>query len=110
MNSTDMETEQASLKEQIWQIIASIPKGCVATYGQIARISGHPGHSRYVGTTLKNLPHDTKIPWFRVINAKGELSFTSDTEAYARQREKLESEGLVFKNNKLSLKVYQWKL
>lgn len=102
--------EEASLKEQIWQIIASIPAGNVATYGQIARLAGYPSHSRYVGTTLKNLPHDTKIPWFRVINAKGELSLPAGTEGYLKQKGRLESEGITFTNHKISLRTYQWKL
>lgn len=59
----------------IWQLVASIPKGNVATYGQLAIMAGYPNHARYVGTILKNLPNDSTLPWHRVVNAKGELSF-----------------------------------
>jgi methylated-DNA-protein-cysteine methyltransferase related protein len=102
--------QASSLKEEIWQIVAAIPKGKVATYGQIARLAGFPNHSRYVGSTLKSLPKGTKLPWFRVINAKGESSFPVASEGFKRQKGYLESEGVIFKSNRLSLKSYQWRL
>ncbi len=96
------------LNEIIWQVVASIPNGKVATYGQIARICGFPNHARYVGTTLKNLPKDTTLPWHRVVNAKGKISFPQGSDAYNRQKSLLESEGVIFNNTKLSLNIYGW--
>ena len=55
------------LNEIIWQVVASIPYGTVATYGQVAQLAGLPGYARYVGATLKQLPKDTLLPWHRVI-------------------------------------------
>ena len=97
------------LNEIIWQVVASIPNGKVATYGQIARICGFPNHARYVGATLKKLPKDTTLPWYRVISAKGEISFSQGSDAYKRQKTLLESEGVIFNNTKLSLSVYGWR-
>lgn len=100
--------QASSLREEIWQIIFAIPSGKVATYGQIAKMAGFPNHARFVGTTLKNLPKDTKLPWFRVVNAKGELSFAVGSEGFKRQKVLLENEKVIFKGNKFSLNLYQW--
>lgn len=96
------------MNEIIWQVLASIPKGKVASYGHIAKLCGYPGHARYVGHTLKQLPEDTGLPWHRVINSKGQISFAKGTDAYQRQRTRLEQEGIVFKGDKISLKRFQW--
>ena len=98
----------AFLKHIIWQIVASIPEGKVATYGQVASLAGYPKHARLVGSTMKALPVDTDIPWHRVMNTKGMLSFPIGSEAFLRQKKRLEKEGVVFQNNKISLKSFQW--
>lgn len=100
--------QTSSLREEIWQIVAAIPKGSVATYGQIARLAGYPAHARYVGTTLKNLPKGTRLPWYRVVNSKGELSFPVQSASWIRQKEQLEAEGVVFVGKRFRLKTYQW--
>ena len=97
---------QIDIREIIWQIVASIPKGKVATYGQVAKAAGYPSHARFVGATLKKLPKDTSLPWHRVINSQGKISFAEDSDAYKRQQQRLESEGVVFLNRKVSLKHY----
>lgn len=100
--------DKLQLNEIIWQIVASIPQGQVATYGQIARLAGFPNHARYVGATLRNLPSGSTLPWYRVINAKGEISFPLNSEAYQRQKRLLESDGIIFNDMKVSLKRYIW--
>ncbi len=102
-----MSTDNIAINEIIWQIVAAIPRGSVATYGDIAKLAGYPNHARYVGTTLKNLPAESTLPWHRVVNAKGELSFAKDSEHYQKQRPLLESEGVTFKSFKLRLKTYR---
>jgi methylated-DNA-protein-cysteine methyltransferase-like protein len=96
------------LNEMIWQVLASIPKGKVATYGQIAKLCGYPGYARYVGHTLKQLPQGTALPWHRVINAKGQISFPKESDAYQILRTRLEQEGIAFDGEKISLNRYQW--
>lgn len=98
----------AQLNEIIWQVVALIPKGKVATYVQIAKLCGYPGYARYVGHTLKQLPQGTTLPWHRVINAKGQISFPKESDAYRIQRTRLEQEGIAFDGEKISLKRYQW--
>tara|TARA_R110002049_G_scaffold95572_5_gene234756 strand:+ start:2089 stop:2406 length:318 start_codon:yes stop_codon:yes gene_type:complete len=101
-----MPIDKPDINEIIWQIVASIPKGSVASYGQIAKLAGYPNHARYVGATLKKLPADSALPWHRVVNGKGELSFLLDSEQYQKQKALLEAEGIEFKSLKISLKIY----
>jgi methylated-DNA-protein-cysteine methyltransferase-like protein len=100
--------QEASLREDIWQVVATIPRGKVATYGQIARLCGHPSHARYVGTTMKNLPKGTKLPWHRVLRSDGALAFPVASAPYKKQKELLEREKVVFRNYKVPLKQYRW--
>lgn len=95
-------------QEKIWQIVHQIPKGSVLSYGQVARLATLPGYARYVGYVLKNLPKGTKIPWYRVVNSQGRLSFPRDSIQYQTQKKRLETEGVVFVNGKFSLSRYQW--
>lgn len=97
-----------NLDEMIWQVVADIPIGKVMTYGQIARQCGYPGYARYVGNILKKLPGDSALPWHRVINAKGEISFPPDSEAYKRQKFLLEREAIQFHGKHIRLSVYRW--
>lgn len=91
-------------KERIWTIVAAIPKGKVATYGQIAGLAGLPRHARLVGRTLSQLPSGSKLPWHRVINSQGRITNPNP----ARQRERLEAEGITLVGGKVRLKDYQW--
>lgn len=92
---------------QIFAVIHQIPHGKVSTYGEIARMAGYPGYARHVGKALGNLPKDSKLPWFRVINSKGEISLTGPD--WDRQRERLVAEGIaVSAEGKISLKKYKW--
>lgn len=97
-----------SNKEKIWQVVNQIPAGRVATYGQVARMAELPGHARYVGYTMKMLPTGTKLPWHRVVNSRGKLSFPVDSSQYQSQKQKLEAEGVVFIKGRFSLRKYQW--
>lgn len=102
-----METD-LTIRESIWQVVAMIPTGKVATYGQVARLAGYPNHARLVGNTLHKLPRDTKLPWHRVINAQGKSSFPEDSRAFKVQRELLEAEGVEFFNSKIAFNKFGW--
>lgn len=99
---------EQQLREMVWQTVAMIPQGKVATYGQIARLCGYPGHARGVGHILKKLPAETSLPWHRVINAKGEIALPVGSEAERLQRQRLASEGVHFDKGKVRLRIYQW--
>ena len=95
-------------QERIWQIVYQIPAGRVASYGQIATLAGLPGRARQVGTVLKNLPKPTTLPWHRVCNSQGRLSLPEDSASYREQKDRLESEGIVFVGRRIALARYGW--
>lgn len=96
--------------ERIYAAVGQIPRGRVATYGQIARIAGIPGHARQVGYALNALPESRSIPWHRVVNAKGEISARSEPGFEKVQRALLEREGVKFDDNgRVSFRRFRWK-
>lgn len=95
-------------REKIWQIVHQIPPGKVASYGQVAKLADLPGYARYVGYAMKKLPAGTKLPWHRVVNSQGRLSFPKDSREYQTQKKRLESEGVVFINGRFPMKKYGW--
>jgi methylated-DNA-protein-cysteine methyltransferase-like protein len=103
-----MDTPSPTNKEKIWQLVYQIPKGKVSSYGQVARLAGLPGYARYVGQVMKDLPQGTKLPWHRVANSQGKLSFPRDSHQYQTQKHRLEAEGVVFVNGRFSLKKFGW--
>ena len=95
-------------KEKIWRVVHQIPTGRVASYGQVAKLAGLLGYARYVGYTMKHLPAGTKLPWFRVVNSKGSISFKKGTTQYLLQKSLLEKEGIVFIKGRCSLRKFEW--
>ena len=94
---------------QIYSVVRQIPRGRVATYGQIARLAGMPGHARQVGYALNALPDGLDIPWHRVINAGGGISTRFNPLDEDIQRGLLEEEGVEFNlSRRLSLARYRW--
>ena len=94
---------------RIYAVVRRIPEGRVATYGQVAKLAGFPGHARMVGYALSALD-DESIPWQRVINARGEVSTRSVPGAEETQRTLLEDEGICFDlRGRISLARYQWR-
>ena len=81
---------------RIYAVVRRIPRGRVATYGQVAALAGLPGHARQVGYALHALPRGTRLPWHRVINAKGEVSRRRRPGDELSQRLLLEREGVRF--------------
>ena len=94
---------------EFYGIIQLIPKGKVATYGQIAKLAALPKHARHVGFALKNMADDTVVPWHRVINSQGTISLSKE-DGFGEniQIVKLQSEGVVVLNGKVNLKLFQW--
>jgi methylated-DNA-protein-cysteine methyltransferase-like protein len=90
--------------------VRRIPKGRVATYGQIACLAGIPRQPRQVGYALAALRDDHPVPWHRVINSKGEISQRSGSGFEELQRILLESEGVVFDaKGRISLSRFRWR-
>ena len=108
--SVDPVTKAASKTyPRIYAVVRQIPRGRVATYGQVAKLAGFPGHPRMVGYALSALD-DESVPWQRVINARGEVSARSVPGAEEAQRTLLEDEGISFDlQRRVSLARYQWR-
>lgn len=105
-----MRTNNARSYDHIYAVVKRIPKGRVATYGQVAALAGLAGHARQVGYALNALPENQRVPWHRVINAKGEISLRAVDGGQAEQQQRLEAEGIVFDpRGRVSLKQFQWK-
>ena len=99
---------QPDLYGKIWNSVRRIPKGRVATYGEIARLCGFPRHARLVGYALHNLPLGSDIPWQRVVNAQGMISLPKQNGHYQKQKTLLENEGVVFLKGRINLSTYGW--
>ncbi len=90
----------------VWKVVQDIPAGHVLTYGEVARLSGAPRFARRVGQAMRWAPRDLDLPWHRVINAQGKISFPSDSNAYREQKRRLEDEGVVLVKGRIDLKRY----
>jgi methylated-DNA-protein-cysteine methyltransferase-like protein len=94
---------------KIYAVVRRIPRGRVATYGQIAELAGLGGHARQVGYALHALRLND-VPWHRVVNAFGEISPRSGSDSHELQRHLLEAEGVEFEaNGRISLTRYRWR-
>ncbi len=102
-------TDNASDHERIWQVVAMIPAGRVATYGQVAELAGLPGRARLVGRVMSQLPAGSRIPWHRVVNAAGRLSLPAGSRGYREQRRRLVAEGVMLRGGKLALGRFRWR-
>ena len=80
-------------KSRIYAVVAQIPPGSTMSYGEVAKRAGLPGYARYVGKVLGDLPSDSELPWHRVINARGRLSFPVGSPQYRKQYQRLKDEG-----------------
>lgn len=85
-----------SVFEQIYEVVKKIPKGRVATYGQVAMLAGNPRWARVVGYALHNNPLPGVIPCHRVVNREGRVATNFAFGGGATQRELLEKEGIIF--------------
>ena len=90
-----------SLNDKVYEFVKNIPRGKVATYGQIALHLGNRNFARVVGNILHDNPEPEHIPCHRVVNAQGRLSSAYAFGGIEAQRRLLESEGVVFKNNQV---------
>jgi methylated-DNA-protein-cysteine methyltransferase-like protein len=94
---------------RIYRVVRRIPRGRVATYGQVAELAGFPRHARMVGYALHALEDDA-IPWQRVINARGQISPRAWPGAEVAQRRLLEEEGVRFdRDGRIELTRFVWR-
>ena len=98
--------------ERIYAVVRRIPRGRVATYGQVAALAGLPRHARLVGYALHALPTGSALPWHRVINAQGMISLRrSGPGGDVLQRVRLEEEGVEFDaRGRVRLSRFGWRV
>ncbi|MGB5135532.1 MAG: MGMT family protein [Prochlorococcaceae cyanobacterium] len=105
-----MPRPQASFDQCVYAAVALVPRGRLATYGQIAELIGAYGCARQVGWALRRLALPSPVPWHRVVNAQGRISFTPSREGSDWiQRQLLLEEGIaVDEAGRLALRRYLW--
>lgn len=107
-NGGDADSRHA-FREAVIQIVARIPEGRLATYGQVAALAGHPRRPRQVGMILKGLPEDTPLPWHRVVNARGYVPSRGRWWGARVQIDRLRQEGIpVTEDGTLDLPRFAW--
>ena len=91
--------------EAIWQVVASIPRGRVSTYGAVALAAGLPGRARLAGRALREAPGDLNLPWHRVLGAGGRIALPEGSGAYREQARRLRAEGVAVRNGRVDRAV-----
>lgn len=93
---------------RVYDVVRQVPAGRVTTYGDVATVLGCPQVARHVGWALAALKDDDDVPWHRVINAQGAISYRGDTGRGVLQRTLLEQEGVVFDaRGRVALKTWR---
>ncbi len=96
-------------KNKVYQLTRFIPKGKVATYGQLARLTGKPKAARAVGSFMKNNPDAPTTPCHRVVAIDGKLTGYSGVGEIPQKKKMLLDEGVCFKNSRVDLSLSRWK-
>ena len=92
----------------IWNVVAAIPRGRVASYGQVAELAGIGRGARMVGWALGQAPDRAALPWHRVLNAQGKISIPAGSRSRAEQIRRLTDEGIVVNDGKVEMRRYRW--
>jgi methylated-DNA-protein-cysteine methyltransferase related protein len=105
-----MSVPDTAFRAEVLRMVARIPFGCVATYGQIAAMAGFPRRPRQVGMILKGLPEGTELPWHRVVNSQGYVPSKGRWWGAMVQIQRLREEGIaVDDEGNLDLTRCQWR-
>lgn len=95
-------------KQLVYEYLRAIPRGKVVTYGQIAEFLGNRNLARTVGNILHENPDGDRYPCYKVVDARGNIAEKYAFGGGARQKLRLEADGIIVNNNRVDLKVYQW--
>ena len=96
----------ARFHRAVYQLVDEIPRGEVATYGQLAALLGWPRAARAVGHAMRHCP--PAVPWHRVVNASGGISLRANVGGMMTQRVLLEQEGVAVRRGKIALARHRW--
>jgi methylated-DNA-protein-cysteine methyltransferase-like protein len=92
---------------RVWAVVRRIPRGKVASYGQVARTAGFPGAARQVAWALRGAPGAAGLPWHRVLGAGGKILLPG--AAGMEQRLRLQAEGVTFAGARVRLDRHEWR-
>jgi O-6-methylguanine DNA methyltransferase len=98
-----------TFSERVYAVVAKIPKGKVATYGQVAKLAGSPQASRAVGMCMRNNKDTKKVPCHRVVGSAGALTGYAYGSGIITKKKMLEQEGVSFRGQKVDLTTSLWK-
>ena len=105
-------TLDSSFTERVYDIVRRVPRGRIVSYGGVAALLGQPRAARGVGTALRNLPLETDVPWWRVVNRNAEITIRGkpgEPDAHRVQHRLLMKEGIRFDDRgRASWKKYGW--
>jgi methylated-DNA-protein-cysteine methyltransferase related protein len=87
--------------EALWHVIATIPRGQVSSYGDVARAAGLPGRARQTAYALRMAPQELNLPWHRVLGAGGRIVFPPTSADFREQARRLRAEGVSVKNGRV---------
>ena len=93
-------------KQKVYDLLTTIPHGCVVTYGRLAEMLGNPRLARAVGNALHHNPDGDRYPCYKVVNGKGELSYAYAFGGIEAQKSRLEAEGIAVVDGKVDLGRY----
>lgn len=98
-----------NFQHKVYTLIRKIPKGKVATYGQVAKLVGNPGAARAVGMCMKVNPNAPTTPCHRIVASDGKLTGYSASGGITKKKSMLLSEGVFFKGDRVDLTRSLWK-
>jgi methylated-DNA-protein-cysteine methyltransferase-like protein len=99
----------ADFATRVYRLVRKCPRGKIVSYGGVAAMLGQPRAARAVGRALNSLPDGTNVPWWRVVNSRGEVSIRGVQHGEILQRTLLEREGIRFaRNGRISWELYGW--
>jgi methylated-DNA-protein-cysteine methyltransferase-like protein len=101
-------SDEPTAEQRVWQVVAAIPVGRVASYGQVAELAGLPNGARRVGRILGRLPPGTTLPWHRVVSASGRIALPEDSGARAEQCRRLRDEGVEVRRGRIAMPHHRW--
>ncbi len=104
-----MKPDRGARRRRIWNIVAAIPEGRVASYGQIAELAGIKRGARLVGWALRVAPAQIELPWHRVINAQGRISLPKHNPARDEQIRRLKAESVTIVDDRVDLQRHLWR-
>lgn len=95
-------------KDKVYELTKQIPRGKVATYGQLAALAGSPQAARAVGMCMKTNPNAPIVPCHRVVSSNGSLTGYSAGEGVLTKKQMLLEEGVHFRGERVDLQTSQW--